>query len=203
MTDPKVIIVVLRQPRRSEPDEKRTDPLWEFGSFGLTTCKKRSLLHPNNIDDLAGARLAFAQGGELGFKLVYLTSPVTPVRHVRLVEARWSSVHMPFKYKQAPLLINNDDESDFPLLKKFIMPVNCHTGKKRFASKFRSCKTPLDPDLAAEVIRVFEQKFDLNNPDLIAATYVEALPYSPPCIDTDREQTYHHLLAESMKGYNP
>lgn len=156
-------------------------------------------MHPNNIDNLAGARLAFAQGGELGFKLVYLTSPVTPEPRERLVEAQWSPVHMPFKYNQAPLLINNYRESDFPLLKHFITPVNCHTYERKFASKFRSYKTPLDPELAAEIIRVFEQKFDPNNPDLIASTYVDALPYPPPCIDTDREQTYHHLLAESMK----
>ncbi|MBK9033452.1 MAG: hypothetical protein IPL61_19670 [Myxococcales bacterium] len=67
----RVIIVVLRQPRSDE--DARTDPFFEFGSFGLTGCHAANLLHDEAAD---GARLAFAQGGPLGFRLVTLTPPV-------------------------------------------------------------------------------------------------------------------------------
>lgn len=71
MIVPKVIMVTLRRPNLSVPGEMRTDPLWEFGSFGLTGCHKRNLMNPRNVDILDGARLAFAQGGEDGFKLFF------------------------------------------------------------------------------------------------------------------------------------
>jgi hypothetical protein len=41
----KVVVVLLRQPRK-DISEMRTDPFWEFGSFGLTGCHQRNLLHP-------------------------------------------------------------------------------------------------------------------------------------------------------------
>jgi hypothetical protein len=44
MDDARVIIVMLRQPRLDDPNEMRTDPLWEFGSFGCTGCHRKSLM---------------------------------------------------------------------------------------------------------------------------------------------------------------
>ena len=42
LKDPKVIIVVLRQSKKSDEKEQRVDPFWEFGSFGLTGCQNRN-----------------------------------------------------------------------------------------------------------------------------------------------------------------
>lgn len=51
--------------------------LWEFGSFGSTTYHMKNLLNPKHAKTrLEGARLAFAQGGPQGFKLVMLTPKV-------------------------------------------------------------------------------------------------------------------------------
>src|SRR6185312_13769949 len=54
MDDPKVIIVMLRQPRLDSPNEMRTDPLWEFGSFGCTGCHRKNLMNPNKLTELNG-----------------------------------------------------------------------------------------------------------------------------------------------------
>jgi hypothetical protein len=105
-----VILVVLRQPNR-RPDEKRSDPFWEFGSFGCTGCHRRNLLHAVKVDVLSGVRLAFAQGGDQGFKLVFLTPPIRLRRHPGKIEAFWSPRTMPFRYDGAPLLINNEGEA--------------------------------------------------------------------------------------------
>ncbi len=56
----RVFVVMLRQPRRADSNEMRTDPFWEFGSFGLTGCHQRNLLHPKRAGELSGARLAKA-----------------------------------------------------------------------------------------------------------------------------------------------
>jgi len=196
MTEPKVIIVVLRRPNLADPEEMRTDPLWEFGSFGCTRCHTRNLMNPRKIDSLNGARLAFAQGGPCGFKLVLLTDPIETISHGDFAEAKWSPANRPLKYNQAPLLIKNGGESDFPLLRYFIAPANCPSWEAKFASKFRSRRMPLDTSIAEEIIRVIDQQAVSGNPDLYVSAYVDALPYSPPKIDDNRRQTYFNLLGK-------
>lgn len=193
-TEPKVIIVNLRRPRLNNPTEMRTDPFWEFGSFGCTGCHKRNLMNPKKIHLLHGARLAFAQGGNEGFKLVHLTPPVVTIHHGNFAEVKWSPAKMPFKYNQAPLLINNEGESDFPLLRKFITNTNRTSWEGKFSSKFRSRREPLAVDLAHAIIEVFERLSNSNKPDLFALTYVEALPYPPPKVDDNRQRTYLRSL---------
>ena len=46
MPGKKVILVHLRRPRSRS--DKRDDPFWEFGSFGITGCHARNLLHPED-----------------------------------------------------------------------------------------------------------------------------------------------------------
>jgi hypothetical protein len=196
---PKVIIVNLRRPRLGDPDEMRTDPLWEFGSFGCTGCHKRNLMNPDKVHLLKEARLAFAQGGDQGFKLVYLSPPVETVDHGNYAELKWLPVSMPFKYARAPLLINNDGESDFPLLRSFIVHTNRPSWESKFASRFRSRRTAVQVDVANEMIEVFEQLSESGYPDMFASTYDEALPYPPPNIDTDRQQTYLGLVSRSSR----
>jgi hypothetical protein len=155
-------------------------------------------MNPRNIELLNGARLAFAQGGEDGFRLVFLTPPVEVSLHGKIVEAKWTPEKMPFKYPQAPLLINNDGESDFPLIRLFIEAVNCPTLQRKFASKFRSRKIPLDSNMAAEIIQGFVKEYVPQKTDFFARTYIDALPYSPPKVDRNRKETYLYLLAQSQ-----
>jgi hypothetical protein len=69
MTEPKVYIVHLRRPKsaRVEPNERRDDPFWEFGSFGCTRCHSDNLMHPKHAKELDEARLAFVKAGKTAF----------------------------------------------------------------------------------------------------------------------------------------
>src|SRR5438552_2689740 len=110
----RVVVVHLRRPVRSDPEEMRSDPFWEFGSFGLTGCHSKNLMNPEKLSELNGVRLAFAQGGELGMRFVYLSPRVKTTRHAGLCEATWKPTKMPFRYPEAPLLIGNDGQTRFP-----------------------------------------------------------------------------------------
>jgi hypothetical protein len=202
MTDPKVIIVVLRQPRK-DPDEKRSDPFWEFGSFGRTRCHSSNLMNPKKIHLLTGVRLAFAQGGKEGFKLVHLTPPIHVISHGDFAEAAWSPIEMPFKYKHAPLLVDNDGNSDFPLLLHSIERTNSPSWRAKFAARFRARREVLANEITREIIEVFSKSKNARGADSIASSYVEALPYSPPCEDVDREYTYLELLKNPTKRCKP
>ena len=108
MAEPTVFFVQLRRPGRNDV---RTDPLYEFGSFGCTKCHSKNLLHPDNFKKLEGARLAFIQGGHLGSRLVLLTPPISVKKWKDNCEARWKPAAMPFKYAEAPVLASNDGEA--------------------------------------------------------------------------------------------
>lgn len=194
MTQPQVIIVLLRRPDPNNENEMRTDPFWEFGSFGCTRCHQRNLMNPKKLHYLEGVKLAFAQGGDKGFRLVYITPAVTVVHHGDFGEAKWQPVTMPFKYNAAPLLIDNFGYTDFNLLKKYIEGTNRSSWLGKFSSRFRARRTPLEEEVAQEVIKVYDHKVKVASIDSIAATYTDALPYLPPKIDHDREKTYlRHL----------
>ncbi|MEX2053099.1 MAG: hypothetical protein WD898_02650, partial [Candidatus Paceibacterota bacterium] len=196
----RVIIVHLRKPRRNDPNEMRKDPFWEFGSFGLTGCHKMNIMHPKNADKLVGARLAFAQGGHLGMKLVFLTPPVEMVRHGHRVEARWNysmpddhDYMRPFQYIHAPLLINNRGKTDFPSLRAVVAGVSRQTWVAKFSSKYRGCRESLKPNVAREVERVFDRSYQHARITL-ARSYADVLPYPPPRVDLNRVSTYVELL---------
>lgn len=53
-----VFMVVLRQPQKND---QRSDPFWEFGSFGVTKCHAKNSISFKNASCLEGGRLAFAQ----------------------------------------------------------------------------------------------------------------------------------------------
>jgi hypothetical protein len=193
MAESQVIIVILRRPNRANPEEMRTDPLWEFGSFGCTGCHNRNLMNPRKIKKIDGARLAFAQGGDHGFKLVYLTPSVRTFLHGNIAEAKWKYTGMPIRYDLAPVLINNDGKSDCRLLKNLLRSVKCLSWEARFASKFRSCRTPLDARIANELVKVFNRAVSVSH-DIFASNYVDAMPWPPPNPDKHRRQTYFKLL---------
>ena len=58
---PRVIIVLLRRPRRWESDERRDDPFLEFGSFGCTGSHRTNLMNPKRSHELVGTHFAFVQ----------------------------------------------------------------------------------------------------------------------------------------------
>ena len=197
MTDPKVIVVMLRQPRRDDPREKRTDPMWEFGSFGCTGCHRRNLMNPCKMAELDGSRLAFAQGGDAEIRLVHVTPPVTMIHHGLFAEATWQPPDMPLAYDSAPLLVDNRGDSDFPVLIEMIDDVRRNTPVARFASKFRSRRKPLPADIGRHLIASYHSFRRRGAP--VALGYADALPFLPPRIDEDRKGTYNMLRAFSRQ----
>src|SRR3977135_3629176 len=109
----RVFVVMLRKPRRADFNEMRTDPFWEFGSFGLTGCHQRNLLHPKRAGELTGARLAFVQGGDQASRLVFLSPPVEAIAYADRTEVRWQTAP-PFRYETAPTIVDKDGGSDMP-----------------------------------------------------------------------------------------
>lgn len=191
----RVVLVHLRQPNRADIDEKRSDPFWEFGSFGCTGCHRRNLMNCSNAEALDGMRLAFAQGGDLGFRLVLLTPPVRVFTHQNCCEARWERTQkMPFRYEHAPLLIDNQGGSEFRSLKSFIRSANRSTWMAQFSSKFRSRCSSLPATIGQTIIKTYSSCFKAACDLDFARTYSEALPYLPMKIDRHRQRTYQHLL---------
>ena len=170
----------------------RDDPFWEFGSFGITGCHARNLLHPKTACDLKGIRLAFAQGGKLGTRLVFLSPPVRKVVTYRdCSEAIWSPSKMPFRYERAPLLIDNEGDTKFPLLKSLLKGVERHKWVGRFGSKFRSSKQPLPDKVAHEMVRVYDRFRRSEGRSAVAKNYVDALPVQrEPCPPSVRVKRY-------------
>jgi hypothetical protein len=202
MNASKVIIILLRQPKSNNTKEMRSDPFWEFGSFGCTRCHNRNIMNPGRSKELAGKRFAFAQGGLEGFKLVFLSPPVTIIDHSDFSEAKWSPTKMPFKYKTAPLLIDNHGKTDFPNIKDLIKDVNRTTWAAKFSSAFRSRRKPLTSIISKRIITKYDQIVSSSNPEVLAKSYFEALPNTPPKIDTDRKNTYESLLGLSSGCLN-
>ncbi|HEY9719758.1 MAG TPA: hypothetical protein V6C69_19925 [Trichormus sp.] len=193
-----IIIVMLRQPRMERPNEMRSDPFWEFGSFGVTGCHQRNLMHPKKAAELEGARMAFAQGGKDGFKLVYLTPPVHAIAYADRSEIRWDPSEMPFRYDRAPVIIDAAGASDIPELRALFEGVKRNGWVGRFASKFRTRREPLPEPIAARLVAVYSAaRRSVSNPKLmLAQTYEQALPVNPPKVDRQRRATYRELLAK-------
>ena len=62
-----VIIVLLRRPRR-DAAERRTDPMYEFGSFGCTGCHRGNLMNPDRIDRSLKTLYATGLFSDVNFK---------------------------------------------------------------------------------------------------------------------------------------
>ena len=199
MAQPKVFFVHLRRPSKN-PNEQRDDPFYEFGSFGCTRCHCTNLFHPRHAGELEGARLAFIQGGHLGSRLVFLTSAVRiRVWKDTACEARWTPPEMPFKYTTAPIIAYNSGHSDFPLIEQCARKTNRTTIEGGLSSLFRGRAKPLPPELAKEVIAVYEGKRAEAPHSAIASSYEEALPYAPPRTDRNRKVTYRMHIS-SLEG---
>lgn len=212
-----VLVALLRQPHMERPTEMRSDPFWEFGSFGLTGCHKTNLMHPKKVHELKGARIAFVQGGDAGFKLVYLTPPVTPIPYSDRSEIRWETSGkngvsretgvsnetgstMPFRYEKAPFIISTSGVSDVPEIVQIFENVRRNGWMGRFASKFRTRREPLPDACAAQLVKVWNARVRKATAGDFARIYTDALPYNPPKTDFDRQGTYDRMLAAALAG---
>lgn len=198
MDDARVILVMLRQPQLDDANEMRTDPLWEFGSFGYTGCHRANLMNPRRLAELDGARIGFAQNGPYGVKLVHLTPPIRTMHHGSFGEMKWSPAEMPLTYDSAPTLVNNSGFSDVPRLMGMLDGVRRSSPVARFASRFRSRRTPLPPAVARQVMYVYERARSDGGSASVARSYVDALPFPPPRIDGDRDATYLAAWAATL-----
>lgn len=195
-----VFIVMLRCP---EANDARTDPFWEFGSFGCTGCHSNNLLHPKNCRIKDGDRVAFVQGGPLGTRMLLLTPPVKRIDHcnggvVVRVELRWSKKVLPFRYQNAPGLFDSPSPGrpgKFPVLTKSLNDVNRSTAAARLASRYRAKAEPLDDLIAGEVLRVFKAAQQAANKNAFIKEYHDALPHCDcPTVPKEREREYDELL---------
>ena len=201
MASADVILVMLRRPH-TDPDEMRSDPFWEFGSFGCTGCHHKNLMNPHRSEELSGKRLAFAQGGNGEVRLVYVTPPIKVVLHEKqIVEARWNNHGMPLKFECAPVIISNNKCTVCPSIWADLDDVARKTPVARFASKFRSRRMPTANALAAELIAAYEAA--QAKPHASATTYEQALPNLPPKVDRNRKFTYERCLRDAMGNEFP
>jgi len=195
MANKKVVIVHLRRPGKDDP---RSDPFWEFGSFGVTGCHDRNLLHPKSAHKLIGVRLAFAQGGKLGTRLVFLSPGV---KRINGSEALWSPCKMPFRYAAAPLLINKRGETDFPCLKRSLQHGKRSTLVGQFSSNFRACKQPLEEAIAREIVSVYESRRKSAGQNALAKNYVEALPNECEFVPQQERVRFYEEYLEKARGF--
>ena len=200
MKESNVVVVHLRRPR--EKTDLRSDPFWEFGSFGITTCHAKNLLNPKRVNELVGVRLAFAQGGKHGIQLVFLTPPIhEAIPYQDRSEVLWTPHSMPFRYGAAPLLIEKSGRSDFPFLKHSFKEVSRRTWEGKFSSKFRSRRKPLAQAEAEELIQMYEIYRIRSGKKSIAQNYVDALPrHLDPVEAAERQRKYEGYREEADRA---
>lgn len=192
-----VILVHLRQPKRSDANESRTDPLYEFGSFGTTDCHNTNLLRDTAA---TGARFGFIQPGPGIMRLMFLTPPVTVIDHGKRRGAHWKPAEMPLRFAAGIVLIDQEGNTDVPSLKAMLTGGQRSTWVGRFSSAFRSRTTPLPAHVATELIAAWDRLLVDGGPAIRAERYWEALPFMPPRPDTNRAETHRRLLAMARGG---
>ena len=200
----KVFVVVLRRPKRRK-SEKRSDPFYEFGSFGCTGCHNTNLLSMRNEKKLQDARLAFAQGGKDVVKLIEITPPIKVKRCGERLRACWCARET-FRFDTAPVLVSNTKKFE-PMLCEFEKAyswANRKTNLQKFSSCFRSRARPLDPDLADKLVREFENCRNSAKPGDLTKNYCETMETPPPDGKGDersRRKVYRDLLKSCSKKH--
>jgi hypothetical protein len=195
----KLYIAILRRPGNKE-DEKRSDPFWEFGSFGITGCHTHNLLNPKKAVRLKDSRIAFVQGGPEGFKLLLITPPVNYNLVDEKCEIIWEPYNLPFKYNTAPTIVKNGSQSNFNYIVDLVKDCNRTTDEGKFASAFRSKTSPLDKKVADKLLRDFEKLYKKAKPEDIISNYTETLPWPPPLPDKNRKKTYNQFKGNGHSG---
>ncbi len=160
--------VYLRQP--GHIDDLRSDPFWEFGSFGQTGCHRRNLMHPVRSPLANGDRLVFLQGGSQEIRVIGLTPSIEIKRGGELLYLRWDSTYRPIPYATAPILIDNRGSTEFPAILDLLSNTNRATYCGKAASRLRSRTKPIPQELAKQIIARFHQP---NLPQI--SHYLEAV----------------------------
>jgi len=153
--------VFLRRPR--DLDDRRSDPFWEFGSFGRTGCHSANLLNPRTpLAD--GDRLAFLQGGLGEIRIVGVTPPIVVIRATGQSELKWDANYRPLPYVSAPLLIDNAGDTAFCEILSLLGVTKRSTWCGAAGSRLRSKTTPVDKSLADQILRWFSAQHlpDIN-----------------------------------------
>lgn len=189
----RVIFVMLRQPDRSDPEESRSDPFYEFGCFGITGCHQTNLL---NDAAAQGARLAFVQGGPDQLRLVHITPPVSIEAKGRQLVATWKPADMPLRFQDAPVLVENRPAIRNTALLKFLKGTNRSTPVAQFTSRFRARKEALPEDIAKEILGTWDTATAAGRR---SESYVDALPYLPnrPLNTRERKERFSDLLTRA------
>jgi hypothetical protein len=151
-------------------------------------------MNPKRSHELDGAQFAFVQGGGRGFRLVYVTPPISTKIIGSICEAKWSPPEMPMTYATAPVVVDGEGRSDIRLLAMEARDVRRPSAISRFASAFRSRRRPLAGEVGAQVLAVYEQFRKIGK---VATRYEQALPYAPPMIEGDRIARYNWLIARA------
>ncbi len=89
----------------------------------------------------------------------------------------------------------DDGCTDFPLVKAFASDAARSTLEGGLSSRLRARSNPLPPNMAEQVVSVYERQRDQKGLSAIAEHYYEALPFVTK-IDRDRKATYLRLLNE-------
>lgn len=167
---PKVFVVMLRRPRVGD---SRSDPYYEFGSFGLTGCHSKNLLHPERAQErLNNSRLAFVQGGDKGLRLICLTPPVTVVRHPgNKIEVLWRKSSRRYQFLRYD---SGVEILEIPGVERIIAKVNRSKPMAKFSSKFRTSVKPLDENISKALEKEYRKACQSTN--RLASRYDEALP---------------------------
>lgn len=202
----KLFIVMLRRPGRNDP---RPDPYWEFGSFGITGCHRKNLLHPEHTQIRDGDRLAFVQGGHLGLRLLLITPPIKRIFHpggnpMGCVEVRWDPGRRPFRYVCAPSLQGSPTAGSValsPQLAQCLNHIKRPTLDAKFASRFRVCSSPLGSTIAKELEAGFNEAVKRAKKSDFIVRYEQALPWcDAPGSASERKRDYQRRLRELMNS---
>lgn len=177
----RVFVVLLRRPEGSA--DRRDDPFWEFGSFGMTGCHRDNLLHPVHSRLREGDRLAFIQGGALGSRLLLITPPITLARYrdagrTVALEALWDRRARPFAYPHAPLVSGAalDAPAELPSWRRFLADVRRPSATAKLSSRFRARSEPLSRELADELLLLYAAALAGAPSGAFIANYVDAVP---------------------------
>jgi hypothetical protein len=193
----KIYIVQLRNP---SPNDRRRDPFWEVGSFGLTGCHASNLMSKKHNEKLEGARLAFAQGGPDGIRLVLLTPPIHIKQHRSRLEAKWDSRARPFRYSTAPVLVypgsGRINGTHFTEIAEFISDTRRKTWPGKFSSRFRSNCRALANDAAKQLVTLYS-----NHKGKRCTDYGQARPRPPvhKMSRLERKDSYEALLTRANR----
>lgn len=164
-------------------------------------------MHPKHAGEKMNSRIAFAQPGKGQIKLVYLSPRIHTVKKYDIInpkptkcksgtEVRWEPKTRPLKFEKAPLICNNEGDTLFPSLMKYVENVRQPTPVSKFMSKFRSRARIVECHLVNEITEVYENYVKDNSTSIYTEHYWETMPYPPPIIETDRDKKYNEYVSK-------